>query len=398
MRKFFAIAAFAFAFLIQSVVLAAAVNNINWNNAPKIGSRAELAAYLKNCIRNLQTEVPVILAGELRDEEDKFFTSAYLNSDLLAYRIQCTVFKEGAKKSRALYQLEYYPGTKVIHAYRTNNPSLLTADEKRLYNLAVQIVNEAMRQPTILRRELFIHDAITSRATYYSDAKRMTTDKAMPRFVTAIGALLDGRANCQGYSDAFYMLGNMCGFNVGKINGSTHGDTSGAQTENHMWNTIKFDNGKTYFVDVTWDDDSFKFSKKLGYNSYIYFNAPASITAATHSWDGNLYWDLQTEPDGYYYFSTPEFNSTGGEYFGFYAPNSNAAIGEVAKRIAVQGKKLSWVMIPTDGNFNGDSVLKKLAREILPQRYNYRRGTYSIAYVRRGNYMFMFFDVRSMKN
>ena len=398
MRKFFAIAAFVSAFLIQSVVIAAAANNINWNDAPKIGSRAELAAYLRNCVRNLQTNVPVIFTNELRSEDNEFFTSAYLNSDLLAYRIQCTVFKEGDKKSRALYQLEYYPGTKIVYAYRTNNPGILTADEKRLYNLATQIVNEAKMQPTALRRELFIHDAITSRATYYNDFKKMTNDKAMPRFVTAFGALLDGRANCQGYSDAFYMLGTMCGFDVGKINGVTHSDTNPAQSENHMWNTIRFDNGKTYFVDVTWNDDSFKFSKKLGYNSYIYFNAPAEVAASTHSWAQNLTANLQVAPDDYYFFTTPEFEWTDGEYFGSYAHNANVALGDVAKRIAVHHKKLSWVMIPHDGSFNGNKVINKLAREILPQRYNYRRGTYSMGYAQRGKYMFLVFDVRSMQN
>lgn len=397
MRRFIFAAVFFLVAFAQNLAFALNMNEVDWSGAPTVSSREELVKYILQCEENFQTEIPVIFAKGLNVNQNEFFANSNLNLGSIVYRVMFTTFSTNNQISRAFYQLEYYPGAKVAYAYRTNNPSILTGDEKKLYNLAVQIVNEAKIQPTALRRELFIHDAITSRATYYNDIKKMGNDKPMPRFVTAAGALIDGRANCQGYSDAFFMLGNMCGFNVGKISGVTHSDTDPAQSENHMWNTIKFDNGKTYFVDVTWNDDSFKFSKKLGYNSYIYFNAPTEVAAATHSWDGNLYWDLQTEPDDYYFFTTPEFDWTDGEYFGSYAPNANIALGDVAKRIAVHKKKLSWVMIPYDGNFNGNKVINKLARELLPQRYQYRRGTYTMGYAQRGKYMFLVFDVRSMK-
>lgn len=397
MRRFIFAAVFFLVTFAQNLAFAVNQSDFDWSGAPTVSSNEELIDYVLRCKKNFQTEIPVIFAKGTNIDPDAFKNSG-LNFDLSVYRGMYITFSVNNQISRVVYQLEYYPGAKVAYAYRTNNPSILTADEKKLYNLAVKIVNEAKTQPTALRRELFIHDAITSRSTYYNDTEKMRNNKSMPRFVTASGALIDGRANCQGYSDAFYMLGTMCGFNVGKIRGTIHSDTDSVQSEGHSWNTIKFDNGKTYFVDVTWDDDSFKFSKKLGYNSYIYFNAPAEITAATHSWDGNLYWDLQTEPDDYYFFTTPEFGWSDGEYFGFYASSDNIALNDVAKRIAVQKKKLSWVMIPYDESFDSKEILNKLAHKILPQMYNYRRGTYSLACMHLGKYMFMFFDVRSMKN
>lgn len=100
-----------------------------------------------------------------------------------------------------------------------------------------------------------------------------------PRFVTAIGALVDGKANCQGYTDAFYMLGRMLGLNVGRISGT-------ANNEPHQWNTITYSDGKTYFVDVTWDDQTLTYTNREHKgDSFFYFNAPVEIMQVTHSWD-----------------------------------------------------------------------------------------------------------------
>ncbi|MBO4401653.1 MAG: hypothetical protein J5809_07390 [Selenomonadaceae bacterium] len=396
MRKIIFAVVFFIVSFIQNLASAVAPNQIDWSAAPKVNSKAELINYVRNCQRNFQPDIPVILANGLKVDSEKLFTDSELNKDLLAYRMKCTIYSDGSPNSRALYQFNYYPGAKVAYAYLNSNTKILSANEKTLYNLAVKIVNEAKAQPTTLRMELYIHDAITSRATYYNDTQKMLNGKSVPRFVTATGALIDKRANCQGYSDAFYMLGRMCGFEVRKVNGTTHNEGSNSKSEGHMWNTIKL-GGKTYFVDVTWDDDSFKFSKRLGYNSYIYFNAPAEIASATHAWDKNSFRNLQVEPDACYYFTTPEFAATNGDYFGFYVRNTATALDSVAKRIAVEGRKMSWVMTPYEENFSADNALKKLAREILPKNYNYRSGTYNMGFARRGKYQLLFFNVNSVR-
>ena len=81
----------------------------------------------------------------------------------------------------------------------------------------------------------------------------------------AFAALVTGETNCQGYSDAFYMLGRMAGLNVRRIGGKFKG-------EFHVWNTITFEDGKTYCVDVTQDD--IKYADK---NRYVFFNAPLEV-------------------------------------------------------------------------------------------------------------------------
>ena len=127
----------------------------------------------------------------------------------------------------------------------------------------------AAQKAVTLQRELCIHDRIVGLVRYHTRDGRET----MPRYTTALGVLLDGRANCQGYADAFYMLGRMCGLKVDFMAGTAAGG-------GHTWNAIELD-GKSYVVDATWDDDSFGMNG-ASYTTYIYFNAPREIARATH--------------------------------------------------------------------------------------------------------------------
>lgn len=65
----------------------------------------------------------------------------------------------------------------------------------------------------------------------------------------AYGALIEGKAVCQGYSQSFQKI-------IGKLNieGRTlKGYSTAVKPEYHQWNRVKLDDG-WYFVDITWDD------------------------------------------------------------------------------------------------------------------------------------------------
>lgn len=391
MRRLIFAAVFFIVSLVQNFAAATELNDVDWSSAPRFSNYADFTNHLKNCMANLQTEIPVVLTNGLDANNAREILDGTGN---LAFAYRYKSAHDGDSNLRVLYEFLYYPGTKIVHAHRTGDTSILSNEEKKLYNLAVKIVNDARAQPTVLRKELFIHDAITTKTTYYTATISQTFN--LPRFVTATGALLDGRANCQGYSDAFYMLGNMSGLNVGKISGVFRSDDGKGRDEGHMWNTIDF-GGVKYFVDVTGNDDSFKFSRRLGYNSYIYFNAPAEIASATHSWRDNMVTNLQAEPDDKYFFTTPEFAATNGDYFGFYSRSTEKALDEIARRIAVDRRKLSWAMIPHDEKFNLEKALNRLVREILPSRYQYYRGYFGMAAANRGKYTLLFVDVRNKR-
>ncbi len=90
---------------------------------------------------------------------------------------------------------------------------------------------------------------------------------------SAYGALINKKCVCQGYSEAFKMImdkvGIGCDIAVGQIVGST---------EHHAWNILNFKNGKSYHVDVTWDDGASSIS-------YAYFCKPDK------TFDGNRVWN-----------------------------------------------------------------------------------------------------------
>jgi hypothetical protein len=63
----------------------------------------------------------------------------------------------------------------------------------------------------------------------------------------AYGALVEGRAVCQGYSDAIKLLCDHYNIPCVCIPGTSNGG-------GHMWNAVQMDDGKWYFIDCTWDD------------------------------------------------------------------------------------------------------------------------------------------------
>ncbi len=63
----------------------------------------------------------------------------------------------------------------------------------------------------------------------------------------AYGALIEGRAVCQGYSDAIKLVCDYYKIPCVCISGTASGG-------GHMWNAVQMDDGKWYFIDATWND------------------------------------------------------------------------------------------------------------------------------------------------
>lgn len=85
-----------------------------------------------------------------------------------------------------------------------------------------------------------LHDYLCNNVVYSLFARRC---------YDAYGALVDGKAVCQGYSEAFkyicdiYKIPCICVIGI-------------SQNENHMWNAVQAEDGEWYFVDCTWDDQN----------------------------------------------------------------------------------------------------------------------------------------------
>jgi transglutaminase/protease-like cytokinesis protein 3 len=85
-----------------------------------------------------------------------------------------------------------------------------------------------------------IHDYIVNNTRYQTGSN----------CYTAYGALLEGRAVCQGYAQLAYKMLTEAGVKCYFISGKAY---NGTQTQDHAWNLVKVGK-KWYYLDCTWDD------------------------------------------------------------------------------------------------------------------------------------------------
>ena len=89
-----------------------------------------------------------------------------------------------------------------------------------------------------------VHDYLITNIEY--DQNYESTDS-----YSLYGALIDKKAVCEGYAEAFKYLLNAAGIECELVQGSA--TNSEGTTENHEWNCVCLD-GTWYYIDVTWDD------------------------------------------------------------------------------------------------------------------------------------------------
>lgn len=137
-------------------------------------------------------------------------------------------------------------------------PMQLSHMAAELDSKADSIVRQAKMQPDTYARILFVHDYIVDH-TAYDTAGAAVNGSGI--WGTAYGCLVNGNATCQGYAEAFLLLMQKLEIPAGIVFGTTEGG-------DHAWNYVYL-NGAYYWVDVTWDDPSFK--EELSSLQHTYF-------------------------------------------------------------------------------------------------------------------------------
>ena len=355
---------------------AIAAGYISWEDAPEIGDRDSLMKYMRRVRDAGLSEAPVIYKnGYLADYEEilKAVNLAYIDFDIRSKDDETGDY-------HVLYTLTYYPGERVAQAYQRGSTEGLTDEEIYLYREAAFLVEEAEKLEDPLHEELFLHDQLIGRATYHNRKERV----GVPRFCTAVGAILDGQANCQGYSDAFWMLAKMAGFEVGKQSGTAGG-------EEHMWNTILI-GGKWYAVDCTWDDASYVLNG-TEYTSYVCFNAPGEILSSTHEYEDytveHRVVESLADADDYFYL-TDEADE---HYFGHTFASMDDLIKEAAKQLTAGGRYV-YAMAPRDDRYKKYKDVKKA---IDAQSKKARSAGYVLILANRGGFSFVTIDASGNK-
>ena len=149
----------------------------------------------------------------------------------------------------------------------TDGPAGSRARAAALVAAAKDLVSDCDPSAAPFEKELFSHDALCTRCVYAEG----------PGSATAYGALVEGRAVCEGYALAQKLLLDLLGVQSVAVQGEAA--ETGETPAPHMWNAALLDTG-WYFLDCTWDDPVLADGGE--YVRHAYFNVDAETLDRTH--------------------------------------------------------------------------------------------------------------------
>ena len=278
-------------------------NTVIISDAVALESTEQAAAYVREQIEEGSEEITLFCTRELYeslmgDLTERFtFIHSGMNRiyDLLSQAGICDYSLSSSNAAGVIsIQIErLFPGTAIILAQQTGDGRALTAREQETWQAAAEVAQAAAACGSPLETARFIHDWLCEKNVYIVDEESDEDD-------TAIGAVLNGRANCDGYSDAFYLIGTLAGLNVRYQHGDSYqkGMFDFGLPITHIWNLLELD-GQWRMVDVTWDDE------EEGWR-YLWFNVGQDIAERLHYWNEDM--TVPLAPDTVrYYFSPGEY-------------------------------------------------------------------------------------------
>ncbi len=249
---------------------------------PKICSLVELRDYFKD---NLRNDV-LVVQFEWLGEED-------LSANEIARMTMTCYVNYRRTGNKYTVTFTEYPGDRIVDAYFSGDRSKLNVGEISALEKAIEIVNEAKAVTSdLIDLEVYLHDYICRAVTYDDNTRSVEDPMNPPRNLTVVGALLDGRANCQGYTDAFYALASIAGFTVDRMFVKTANDL-------HVLSTIYL-GGQWLIVDSTFNDSNYYGNESKDYHL---FNASKDVVEQ-FSWPEHYEMNpIANETSNYFYYN-----------------------------------------------------------------------------------------------
>lgn len=236
-----------------------------------------------------------------------------------------------------IMDIEYYPGFKAAQAWRNGNIGMLNEQERAVFDRANAIVQEASRYAQSPYQVLInLHDALVEQVDFTEGSDDFESHD------TAVGALLYGQAECDGYADAFYLLCALAGFDCRMVCGHA-GYESKEESGSHMWNLVLTESG-WYHVDVSWDDLDFDQNPSMA--TYRYFLMGSAMMEIHHLDETLLVDQPQPYTDWSYAYYTSDHT---GMTYGAYYLTPEDAVNYILYMHLDRDQRMIHVMI--DGNY-----------------------------------------------
>lgn len=199
----------------------------------------------------------------------------------------------GMKRSITISDASLYPGYEILRSVEAGTESELPSELRETLTEA-RAMAEACKTSDPLETAKNIQSALCEKTRYAYMTNRSHVD-------TAMGILLKGVADCDGYADAFYLVGGLAGLEVRYQHGISSqydSEENAIVTGSHMWNLLKID-GSWRVVDICWAD------KEEGID-YSWFNIGKDRASRSRTWQEDLtvplleQTDLSTRPETEY--------------------------------------------------------------------------------------------------
>lgn len=249
----------------------------NENQYTVVKSETEIADMILETMRSNKTTCYFNVADEAMiqpDEWKKWFDGVE------KVTVEYTMAQNGFNVFVTLSYWDNYP---IVATFQSNDTTILSATQLELFDKYCDILGACTSNSyTDYENELAIHDYLVSNIEYGGEEEGA---------YTAYDALINGKAVCSGYVEAFQTLLDMLGIECRTIKGT-------GTEQDHSWNMVKLD-GEWYHVDVTWDDPI----DGDGSISHKYFNVTDTDMALDHIWNAEDYPDAEGTQYAYYIMS-----------------------------------------------------------------------------------------------
>ncbi len=151
----------------------------------------------------------------------------------------------------------FYPAVRILSACKKKTENKLPPKYKKTLDEARNLL-EDVNDSDNLEMFIKIHDLICKKVIY---------DKKAVDCNSCVGALLNSKAKCDGYSDTFYLLCGLKNLPAAYQSGKSKIERKYTEEDNHMWNLFLLD-GVWRGTDTTWDGGGDVNEKTV----YDYFN------------------------------------------------------------------------------------------------------------------------------
>lgn len=203
-----------------------------------IESEEALAAYLAQCQAENRSEIRCELSQAYSARvSDAALAEALVAGLPMAQGIQQRIVRSRGRGVQLAAKVRYRDGVRLLAAWR--NGDMLSGEEAVALELA-KFVAERAKADTVEECMQKIYGWVCRNISYVHTAPGQ---KGYERLVSAVGAIHDGQANCQGFADVMHLLCGLCGIECQYRCGR-------GERRLHLWNVVRI-NGEWRDMDAS---------------------------------------------------------------------------------------------------------------------------------------------------